>query len=182
MNKPIGYDEAEAFTGEFKQLPPGGYICMIKKAMVELNKQGNEQLVLLLDVADGEYKDIFQTQYNNDTRNPKKYPNSGVYRQNTSGKSLPFFKGVITSIEKSNFNYKWNWDERTLTGKTVGAIFGREQYQKQDGTLAFATKPVRLCSVDTILAGVEPPKDKLLKPSIDRLSEEIQFDPNDIPF
>ena len=140
MNKPIGYDEAEAFTGEFKQLPPGGYICMIKKAVVELNKQGNEQLVLFLDVADGEYKDIFQTQYNNDTRNPKKYPNS------------------------------------------VGAIFGREQYQKQDDTLAFATKPVRICSVDTIIAGVEPPKDKLLKQSIDRLSEEVQFDPNDIPF
>ena len=34
MNKPEGYDEAQAF-GEFETLPAGGYKCLIKQVVCE---------------------------------------------------------------------------------------------------------------------------------------------------
>ncbi len=50
------------------------------------------------------------------------------FRQGYEGKQLPFFKGMISCIEKSNEGYEWNWDEKTLKGKKIGVLFGREQY------------------------------------------------------
>lgn len=45
------------------------------------------------------------------------------------GNGLPFFKGVLTSLEESNPGFRWNWDESTLVGKKVGGVFGREQFR-----------------------------------------------------
>lgn len=188
MNKPFGYDEADSY--EFGQggevLPPGGYMMIIKKAEVQRSKNNREMLVLYLDVAEGEHKGHFQNLYNTSTANPKKYPNGGIYRQLVDGSSTPFFKGLITAIEKSNYSYKWNWDERTLQGKAIGGIVGREQYKKTDGTLAFATKVVNVCSCERILTGVEPPADKMLQEQanngFDMLGQEISLDEIENPF
>ena len=43
MNKPQGYDEAQAF-GEFETLPAGGYKCIIKKVACETTQAGKEYL------------------------------------------------------------------------------------------------------------------------------------------
>lgn len=75
--------------------------------------------------------------------------------------------------------------------KMIGCIFGREQYKKNDGKLAFATKIFNVRNVNTIRAGVEAPPDKLLEQEFDamayyqgmaKLGEEIVFDENEIPF
>ena len=40
--------------------------------------------------------------------------------------ALPFFKGFITAVEKTNPGYTWDWDEKKLIGKNVIAVFGEE--------------------------------------------------------
>ena len=63
MNKIQGYDEAQAYTGESRALPAGKYICEIKGAKEVETKNGKKQLVLQLDIAEGEYKDFYSDQF-----------------------------------------------------------------------------------------------------------------------
>lgn len=192
MRKPDGYDEAQAITGDTKALPPGGYVCQIKNAVEQTTKTGKTMLVLLLDVAEGEYTEYFQRIYDANTSGNKKWPNGGIYRQLTEGKSIDFFKGMITCIEKSNpgyvaFDANGILDEKLLRGKLIGCVFGREQYEKDNGSLAFATKVMQVRSIEAIRAGVEPPEDKLLSRQEENkynsgLGQEIAFDYNDLPF
>ena len=63
MNKIQGYDEAQAYTGESRALPAGKYICEIKGAKEVKAKTGKKQLVLQLDIAEGEYKDFYSDQF-----------------------------------------------------------------------------------------------------------------------
>ena len=184
MKKPQGYDEAPAYTGSFPQLPPGGYICKIKKAAMTTTKSGKEQMVLMIDVADGYHKGFFQQAFDRNTQSDKKWPNGGQYRQLTEGNSLPFFKGMITAIEESNAGFTFDFDEKKLAGKMVGCVVGREQYKKDN----FATKIMQIRSVEAIKAGVEPPEDKLLESQQTSSSAgfgfgtEVVFDDDDVPF
>ena len=67
MNKkPQGYDEAPAFTGEFQQLPKGKYVCVIKQVAVKESKNGNNQFVILYDIAEGEQKGFYQKMFDAD--------------------------------------------------------------------------------------------------------------------
>ena len=70
----------------------------------------------------------------------------------------------------------------------VGCVVGREQYKKDNGELAFATKIMQIRSVEAIKAGVEPPEDKLLESQQTSSSAgfgfgtEVVFDDDDVPF
>lgn len=196
MKKPQGYDEAIAITGEFVPLPPGGYVCVIKKAMQETTKTGKEVLVLLVDIAEGEYKGYFQKSFDSNTKQDKKWPNGARVRQFTEGNSTQYFKGLITCIEKSNpgyvgFDANGILDENKLSGKKIGCIFGRRQYPKRDGTLAFETEVFYTRSTSSIVPGLKPPEDRLWKGNNQSSGntfgeevafEEINFDDNNIVF
>ena len=163
MNKIQGYDEAQSYTGESRTLPAGKYICEIKGAKEVETKNGKKQLVLQLDIAEGEYKDHYSNLYAaNAERNGTnaKWNNGGLFRQGYEGKQLPFFKGMISCIEKSNEGYEWNWDEKTLKGKKIGVLFGREQYL-MNGQKKWATKARAVRSIKGLEMS-EIPQDKLL--------------------
>lgn len=193
MRKPDGYDQAQAKTGDFNALPPGGYVCVIKKAVEQTTSTGKNAILLLVDIAEGEHKDYFQKMFDGSTAKEKKWPNGGRVLQLTEGNSMEYFKGMITCIEKSNSGFVFDFDEKKLAGKKIGCIFGREQYAKSDGSLAFATKVFFTRSVDKVV-GVEPPADRLLQGKNQSantgynansgygMGEEIVFDPNDLPF
>ena len=89
-----------------------------------------------------------------------KWNNGGLFRQGYEGKQLPFFKGMISCIEKSNEGYEWNWDEKTLKGKKIGVLFGREQYL-MNGQKKWATKARAVRSIKGLEMS-EIPQDKLL--------------------
>lgn len=167
MNKPANYDNTQA-NGSWTALPAGGYVCKIISANEEESSQGRPVLVVAFDIAEGTEAGRFQREFNADTRENKKWPNSGVYRQPTEkadGTCNPFFKGLMTSIEESNSGWKPVWGENfcgALQNKMVGMVFGREQYRKQNGELAWSTKARFVRSVDIIRAGVEPPEDKYI--------------------
>ena len=80
------------------------------------------------------------------------------------GKGLPWLKGIITAIERSNnFTFQWDLDgnEKTLTGKKFGGVFRRRQYETQTGNKAFVTELFQIRSLEG-LAEAKVPDDELL--------------------
>lgn len=164
MIKPKGFDESSAFVpGESATLPPGGYVCKIVRAKEEKSRSGKQMLTIAFDICEGEFADFYA---NKQAAQKAKDPNAdvrwgGVYRQLTEGDSLPFFKGMIASLEDSNPGWKWMWDEKTLVGLKFGGLFGREEFEAQDGRVLMTTRLFYIRSVNGI-KGVEAPADKLL--------------------
>ena len=179
MQKPAGWDEIEAKEfGTYEQLELGGHVCQIVKAETIKTSTGKEALKLYLDIADGTQKGFYKRQWDRDTRQQRKW--GCTFIQLTEGNSQPYFKGLITAIEKSNPQYKWNWNENSLKNLLIGGVFGREQYRKNDGNLAWFTKCVNLRSIESILAGVEVPADKYLDDSAEVFKPVTDND--DIPW
>ncbi len=165
IRKPKGYDEAPAYTGEFQQLPKGKYVCVIKQVTTKESSNGNEQFVILYDIAEGEHKDFYQKMFDADkAQNPSGAKWRGVFKQNMDGKGTPWLKGIITSIERSN-NFTFQWDkennEKLLQGKRFGGIFRRRQYEKEDGSRPVITELFQIRSVAG-LAEAEVPEDSML--------------------
>lgn len=165
IKKPQGYDAAAAYTGESQQLPKGKYVCVIKQVAVQESRNGNDQFVILYDIAEGEQKGFFQKLFDADkTQNPSGAKWRGVFKQNMEGKGLSWFKGIITSIERSNaFVFPWDKDgnEKTLVGKKFGGIFRRRQYEADNGNRPVVTDLFRIRSLDG-LEEAEVPEDELL--------------------
>ena len=161
--KPIENWENVQEPTKFKRLAPGGYICAIKDVKDVAEK---EYLEIQFDIVKGDEKGYFQKQYDNDTRKDKKWPNAGILRRSYSGKSeknKSFFKGFLTSIEKSNKNFVWNWDETKLKNKYFGAVIGEEEYLTQKGKKGVRNNVVFVYSTETIENGdFEIPQLKVL--------------------
>lgn len=165
IKKPQGYDEAQAFTGEFKQLPRGKYVCKIVRVATQQSKNGNEQFVILYDIAEGEYANFYKKMFDADkAQDPSGAKWRGVFKQNIDGKGLSWFKGIITSVERSNsFVFQWDKEnnEEIMVGKRFGGLFRRRQYETDSGNRPIVTELVRIRSVAG-LAEAEIPEDELL--------------------
>ena len=167
IKTPQGSDEAQAYTGESMQLPAGVYVCKVRQVNETQTQNGRPQMAILFDVAEGEHKDFYQAQFEAAKRmSGDKAKYKGVHKQIMDGSSLPFFKGLMTSIEKSNPGYQFPWgqegNEKTLIGKKFGAVMGREQFETDDHRTAFATKIFQIRSIDG-LKDAKIPEDKLLE-------------------
>ncbi len=167
ITKPEGYDESPAYTGEAMQLPAGCYVCKILGVKQE-EYRGHARFIMQFDIADGEHKDFYQKQYKQLKQTDQGVKFKGEHRQNMDGSGLPFFKGLITSIEKSNVGYVFPFgqanNEKTLVGKKFGAVMGREEFLTSDGKKRMATKIFQIRSVEG-LKEAKVPEDKLLEES-----------------
>lgn len=166
MNEPRNYKNVQAY-GEFEPLELGGHICRIMKVEEMLSKSGKEMIKISLDIAEGKQSKYFLNLYNNDTRENKKW-GCVVYQlvHDNEGNAHRGFKTFNTAVEESNEGYKTIWGSgycKALKGKLIGGIFGREQYQKQNGDLAWAIKCFSFRSIETIRNGVAIPKDRFFK-------------------
>ncbi|MHC1750708.1 MAG: hypothetical protein AB9856_20745 [Cellulosilyticaceae bacterium] len=168
MQKVDGYENITVSEGNSK-LPAGGYKCIVKQVKIEPwsnGKQGSS-LVLAIDIIEGEHKDFFKKQFEGQTQN-KKWPctyRTEAITNTSSDKSKEMFKRLITSIERSNAGYNWDWDEKKLKGKKVGIVFGEVERQKQDGSGTYMwTEPRWARSLDTVL-DAEVPAPKMLQGS-----------------
>lgn len=117
-------------NSDFKRLEPNAYVCAIKSVEDVSNK---EYLRICFDIVKGDNKGYFQKLYDSDTRKDKKWPVAGTLIRSYKETALSMFKGFITAIEKSNKNYKWNFDEKTLAKKYIGLIIADEEYLNQKG-------------------------------------------------
>ncbi len=162
MRKPDGYDQTQAATGEFEILPAGGHICIIKQAKVDKTSTEKEVIILVFDIYEGEFKDYYKRNFDRRKENNAEAKWQGTFRQLTEGKSLPFFKGMIEAIEKSNPGFKWDWDETKLKGKVFGGVFGEEEYEGSDGKIHTSVKCRFVRTVEAVKSGKFTMPDKKL--------------------
>ena len=167
IKRPTNWDSVKEFS-DSKKLPLGAYVCRIRRVGVQPTAYG-DQLCILFDIAEGEHKDYFDADFKANTRADKKW--KGVLRQfipldNGSEKdewTKSSFKGLLTSVEKSNPGYAWNWDENSLAGKLVGILFRNEEWE-YEGKTGWAVRPFRAISTDSVRSGdYTLPADKPLK-------------------
>lgn len=164
IRKPQGYDDSWTATGESASLPAGCYVCEILGVKEETYKD-RQRFIMQFDIAEGEYKGFYQQQYKAAKERNIEAKYKGEHRQYMDGNSVPYFKGLITSIEKSTPGYTFPWDlegnERTLKGKKFGAVMGREQIETNNGEKIFWTHIFQVRSIDG-LKDAKVPEDKLL--------------------
>lgn len=144
------FDKVEAKgMDDFRGLPIGAYECVIMDARPNHNEQsGKDTFKVSVDIASGEFKDYFRKMYENDTRIDRKWNNNAVKYLSYTGDNVAYFKGFITTVENSNANYKWDWDETKLKGKKVCGVFQYEEYEKQDGTKGIKVRLNKFRSLD----------------------------------
>ena len=152
MKKIDNWDNIEAKGMEdFKALPIGAYECKIVNAVENHNEQsGKTTLKVMVDIASGEYKDYFKKRYDSNTAIDRKWDNNATKYLAFEGENTSFFKGFITTVENSNVNYKWDWDETKLKGKKVCGVFQYEEYEKQDGTRGIKVRLNKFRSLDKL--------------------------------
>ena len=137
-------------TTDFKRLEPNAYICAIKKVEDVPQK---EYLKIYFDIVKGDNKGYFQKLYDSDTRSDKKWPIAGTLIRSYKEAALSMFKGFCTAVEKSNKNYKWNFDEQTLVKKYIGLIIADEEYLNQKGQKRVRNYVASVRSVEAIEKG-----------------------------
>lgn len=172
-------------------LPAGGYVAKIMNAEVKEYSWG-EVLVISFDIAEGEYKDFFATQYRENTNEDKKW--KGNFRLTVPQEGNQYFESqkktfgnCFACIEESNSGYHWNWNEAELKGKIVGVLFRNKEWE-MDGNTGWTTECCTFTTADDVRNGkFKMPKDKPLKNKpaptnpVPANFEEIDTD-DDLPF
>ena len=164
------WDETEAKEfGEYENLELGGHEIVILDAREHKSEfSGNISLKISVDISGNDkQKGFFKKQYDENTSTDKKWPTGAVKYLSLKDEQLGFLKGFITSLEKSNPNFKFNkkgtWEQ--LKNLKLAGQFGLEEYKKQDGTIGTATKLVQFRSLDK-LKDIKIPKVKKLDGSL----------------
>ena len=126
--------KSEASGKKFPMLPAGTYVAAIKNVKVD-GQEPDQQLVLRLDIIEGDWAGYYTKRYENDTHSAGYAQN---YKANYKGDlriqvpdkdnakrehyewDVRTFNNAIFCIEQSNPGYKWDWNEAGLKGKVVG--------------------------------------------------------------
>ncbi|MBO7669709.1 MAG: hypothetical protein J6S60_03880 [Oscillospiraceae bacterium] len=190
--KPInGYETTQAYDGSVERVTPGGHVCKILSAREDQPIGSGPQLVLALEIAEGGPQDgigrrIYNSRASGSASGEVRWPI--VFRQFTTqrdGTCSPFFKGMIKCIEESNLGYKWDWDEKRLSGLLVGVIFREEEFEDRSGKVATTVRPAFIRSTQRIREGVPVPEIKRLQQSTAAAAPQAGFtevQDDDLPF
>lgn len=186
------YDSIQVFEGG-PQLEPGGYELQIINVKVE--KFDNcEIMKVAFDIVNNEkYAGFYSTRFKAAKANNKDAKWNGIFdvfipKDDGSEKdnyTKTSFKRFITSVERSNEGYVWDWNELSLKGKMFGGVFGREEFKTKDGEYKFATKCRFPRSIESIRNGdYKIPDDKLMEkntaPSLGDMPQQFQPNSNDV--
>ena len=172
--KYAGYEAKK--SGGFVQLPPeGAYVGEILGVKVEPSyDKTHDQIVLLLDITEGEYKGRYNEQYNDAKERFDNAKSKGVLRITVPEEDDPEdkawikskFEGNLWAVEQSNPGYSWDWDEKKLKGKKVGFSV-RKRFYTYNGKDRETTEIARLESIAEVKAGTV----KLMQPRDSRTSD-----------
>ena len=124
--RPIADFENVKASGEFEQLPPGGYVCAILRAEDVPDK---EYLKIDFDIASGEFRSYFSSMQE------RLGWNNGHFFRSYKEKAKGMFKAFTNAVEASNSSYKWDWNEKGLAGLLVGLVLAEEEYKKNNGDI-----------------------------------------------
>ena len=148
-------------------LPAGGYVAKIMDATV-INYDWGDVLKVDFDIAEGEYKGFFATDYRNNTNDDKKW--RGTYRINIPNESNQYFdsqrksfNNFIACLEETNNGFHFDWDESKLKGKGIGVLFRNKEWE-YNGSTGWTTECCTVTTAKDIREGnFKMPKDKPLK-------------------
>ena len=163
MKKPDGYDEAQA-SGEFTPVELGGHYAVVKQVSETQSSTGKDMIVVLFDFMDPDKQSgYFQKIFNDDTRDPRKWPFNGsryilVADYNDPKKTSRNFKTFCTCIEKSNdYTIQWggkNWAQQ-FKGKKIGVVYGEEEHE-YEGRVSMRHVPKWFCRWDAVKEAQTP--------------------------
>lgn len=128
------YKDAEASEGTtFEKLPPGGYVCTIKK-VTNHHDELKPYLHIVYDIREGRYADYYADEWGQ--ANEWAHDNRHYY----SDAALGMFKGFLKAVDESNNTHfadeaDQDWDEQRLVGKAIGYVIGEEEYEGNDGSI-----------------------------------------------
>ena len=195
----FGKDYDSVQVGGGKSLPAGGYICRILKAKLTETKESKLPMVeAMVDIIDGDYTQYFSKKYEENRKQhgkAAKYPNNGILRVvavDAEGNTKKNFKSFCTALEESNdIALPRDNDDafiKMIKDKEIGVLFGREQFESNDGKLLWSTKPKWYRSVESIMNGdFEVPQDQYIEggnsyPAANDLPDSFSAAEDDIPF
>ena len=166
LKKADNYDELQV-NQDFERITLGGHKGIIKNVEEYTSEiTGNTSLKVTVDTdKDDKQPNYFQEQYDNDTRDNKKWSTGAIkyVSLKEDENCVKMLKAFITAVENSNngFTYDWDKDIDQLKGKKVGLVFGLEEYQDQEGKTKTATKLNQFRSLDKV-EEIKIPKVRLL--------------------
>lgn len=157
----------------FERLPKGAYVICIKDVKEEENSSKNgTHLTIIFDIAEGDYKDIYQRRYDETPSEDKKWPHEGIHYLTVPGDNSAQFiwdnwNSFFADLEDSNNGYVFNGDLKTLKGKLIGGKFAIEQ-REYNGQIYDSTRLRWTCVADDVREGKagKLPNDKLVKPAV----------------
>ena len=164
MKKFGGFEAAQeaAKRTPGERLPVGAYVCQIKNVQyVEGEDDKSDRIDVLFDITEGEHKDFFKNQYENNTAEDKKWKGrKSIYVPKDDGSEKDewtknTFAKWTNAFEDSNPKYKWDWKEEKWKGLTVGIVFG-ETGTVINGRDILYTEPRFACSADKVRDGSAP--------------------------
>lgn len=162
MQKPNSFDEVQT-RGEFIPIELGGHHAVIVSVKEQKSSTGKDMIVVALDFAKNDRQPgYFKTQFDNDTRDEKKWPYQGVQyivTEDADGKCSRNFKGFITSFERSN-NVTTNWGDKfcdQFKGKKIGVVYG-EVEEEYNGEIRTRRRIRWFCEDGKVDASAVPAK------------------------
>jgi len=126
--------KSEAPSNAFPMLPAGAYVCGIKNVKID-GSGHDQQIVLRLDIIEGEHLAYFTKRYDHDCKNHGKYevkykgdfriqiPDAANTKRQHPEWDLKTLNNSIWAIEQSNPGFRWDGDTDsigTFKGKIVG--------------------------------------------------------------
>lgn len=165
---PNNWNEIEPVeAGEFKNLVPGAYICKIMDVREYKSEQsGNISLKVCVDICEGEYRDFFQKQYDNNTLSERKWPSGATRYLSLREDQMTYLKGFITAVENTSkkqlkVQAGKELDYEQFKGLKVVGVFGYEEWKNDKNEIKLAIKLTSFRSLDKINE-ISDPKVKLL--------------------
>lgn len=141
--KKLNLANVQEFT-PFEKVEAGGYICGIY-AVEDVPEK--EYLKISYDIIEGDKKGFY-------TKLKKEkgweLPSFIASYKETA---LPFFKGTITSVEKSNKGFKFDNDETKLVGKKIGLVLFEKERINNNGKKVVDMRVDKAHSIDAIKSG-----------------------------
>lgn len=172
MNKPNSYDETQAGTGDFTPVELGGHYGIIKNVLETNSKNGKPMVIVSIDFDQKDTQPAyFKDMYDNDDRNPKKWPYQAtqyIVTEDNDGKCSRSFKGFCTAFEDSNgITVKWTGGEewaKQFANKRIGVVF-REVEEEYNGEVKTRRRIAWFCDYAKALDASVPKKKELQKPA-----------------